>query len=136
MKAEVPDAAIEGVLVQRQVRRGRELIVGITRQPEFGSLVMVGLGGVFVEVFRDVSFRLAPIDALDASDMLSELRGGLILEALRGQPAADRDAVIDVLVRVARLGADFPEIEELDINPLVASAEGAIAVDARVLLGD
>ena len=67
---------------------------------------------------------------------MSELRGGAILEALRGQPAADRDAVIDVLVRVARLGADFPEIEELDINPLVASAEGAIAVDARVLLGD
>jgi len=113
---------------------GRELIAGITRQPGFGPLVMAGLGGVFVEVLRDVTFRLAPIDALDASEMLSELRGASILDALRGQPAADRDAVGDVLVRVARLGADFPEIEELDINPLVASASGAIAVDARVLL--
>lgn len=130
----VPDAEIAGVLVQRQLAPDRELIAGITRQPGFGPLVMAGLGGVFVEVLRDVTFRLAPIDALDASEMLSELRGASILDALRGQPAADRDAVGDVLVRVARLGADFPEIEELDINPLVASASGAIAVDARVLL--
>jgi Acyl-CoA synthetase (NDP forming) len=130
----VPDAEIAGVLVQRQLAPGRELIAGITRQPGFGPLVMAGLGGVFVEVLRDVTFRLAPIDALDASEMLSELRGASILDALRGQPAADRDAVGDVLVRVARLGADFPEIEELDINPLVASASGAMAVDARVLL--
>ncbi len=130
-----PDAHIEGVLVQRQIAPGRELIAGITRQPGFGALVMAGLGGVFVEVLRDVTFRLAPIDALDASEMLSELRGASILDAIRGQPAVDRNAVADVLVRVARLGADFPEIEELDINPLVTSAGGAIAVDARVLLG-
>lgn len=87
-------------------------------------------------MLRDVSFRLAPVDAFDASDMLSELRGGSILDALRGQPAADRASVIDVLVRAARLGADFPEIEELNINPLVALAGGAIAADARVLLGE
>jgi acetate---CoA ligase (ADP-forming) len=130
----VPDAEIAGVLVQRQLAPDRELIAGIARQPGFGPLVMAGLGGVFVEVLRDVTFRLAPIDALDASEMLSELRGASILDALRGQPAADRHAVGDVLVRVARLGADFPEIEELDINPLIASASGAMAVDARVLL--
>jgi len=130
----VPDAEVTGVLVQRQLAQGRELIAGITSQPGFGPLVMAGLGGVFVEVLRDVTFRLAPIDALDASEMLAELRGASILDALRGQPAADRAAVGDVLVRVARLGADFPEITELDINPLVASASGAIAVDARVLL--
>jgi succinyl-CoA synthetase beta subunit len=82
-----------------------------------------------------VTFRLAPIHSLDAADMLSELRGAAILGPLRGRPAADTAAVIDVLVRVARLGADFPEIEELDINPLVVSSEGVIAVDARILLG-
>ena len=129
-----PDAEISGVLVQQQLPAGRELICGLTRQPGFGPLVMVGLGGVLVEVLRDTAFRLAPIDDLDATEMLSELRGKSILDALRGQPAADKRAVVDVLVRVARLGADFAEIEEMDINPLVASAGGAIAVDARILL--
>jgi acetyl coenzyme A synthetase (ADP forming)-like protein len=129
-----PEAEITGVLVQRQIRPGRELIAGITRQEGFGPLVMAGLGGVYVEALRDVSFRLAPIDPLDASDMLSELRGAAILGAIRGQTAVSRGAVIDLLVRVARLGADFPDIDELDINPLIASATGAIAVDARVVL--
>jgi acetyl coenzyme A synthetase (ADP forming)-like protein len=129
-----PDACIDGVLVQRQMPPGRELIAGITRQPGFGSLVMVGLGGVYVEVLRDVTFRLAPIDALDAGDMLSELRGSAMLEAIRGQAAVNRSAVADVLVRLARLATDFPEIEELDINPLAASPSGATALDARVLL--
>ena len=132
----VPSATISGVLVQKQIPAGRELIAGITRQPGFGPLVMVGLGGIFVEALRDVTFRLAPIHALDASEMLSELRGAAILGALRGGPPADRDAVVDVLVRVARLGADFPEIDELDINPIVVSDSGAIAVDARVLLSE
>ncbi len=134
VKAAVPDAEISGVLVQRQVESGRELICGITRQKGFGPLVMVGLGGVLVEVLRDTSFRLAPIDMLDASEMIDELRGRSILDAFRGQSAADRCAIEDVLVRIARLGADFSEIEEMDINPLVASASGAIAVDARILL--
>ena len=130
----VPDAQLEGVLVQRQVAGGRELITGITRQPDFGAMVMVGLGGVFVEVLRDVTFRIAPIDAREAEDMLAGLRGARLLGELRGMPAVDRARVGDVLVRVARLAADFPEIEELDINPLLVSADGGIAVDARVLL--
>lgn len=132
--AAVPDARIEGVLVQRQVDGARELIVGITRAPGFGPLVMVGLGGLLVEVLRDVSFRLAPIDWQEAADMLASLRGARLLDALRGMPAVDRQRVADVLVRVARLGADFPEIAELDVNPLLLSADGGLAVDARVLL--
>ena len=96
---------------------------------------MVGLGGVLVEVLRDVSFRLAPIDGQEAVDMLAGLRGARILGALRGMPAADRTQLADVLVRVARLGADFPQIEELDINPLLISGKEGVAVDARVLLG-
>ncbi len=131
----VPDARIDGVLVQRQLSAGRELIAGISRQPGFGALVMVGLGGVLVEVLRDVSFRLAPIDGQEAGDMLAGLRGARILGALRGMPAADRTQLADVLVRVARLGADFPQIEELDINPLLISGTEGVAVDARVLLG-
>jgi hypothetical protein len=97
---------------------------------------MVGLGGVLVEVLRDTSFRLAPIDELDPTEMIDELRGSSILESFRGQNAADRGAIEDVLVRLARLGADFNEIEEMDINPLVASSSGAVAVDARILLTD
>ena len=131
-----PDATIEGVLVQRQLEGARELIVGVTRQPGFGALVMVGLGGLFVEVLRDVSFRLAPIDMQEAADMLASLRGARLLDALRGMPAVDRGRVAEVLVRVARLGADFPEIEELDVNPLLLSAGGPVAVDACVILGD
>jgi acetyl coenzyme A synthetase (ADP forming)-like protein len=134
--AAMPEAAISGVLVQHQIEPGRELICGITRQKGFGPLVMVGLGGVLVEVLRDTSFRLAPIDELDAGEMIDELRGRSVLEAFRGQRAADRGAVEDVLVRLARLGADFSEIEEMDINPLVVSSSGAIAVDARILLSD
>jgi acyl-CoA synthetase (NDP forming) len=112
------------------------LIAGITRAAGFGPLVMVGLGGVLVEVLRDVSFRLAPIDALEAREMLAGLRGARLLDALRGMPAVDRERVADVLVRVARLGADFPEIAELDVNPLLLAADGGVAVDARVLLGE
>ena len=135
VRGALPGAQVEGVLVQRQVAAGRELIAGITRQPGFGAMVMVGLGGLLVEVLGDVSFRLAPIDAQEAADMLASLRGARLLDALRGMPAVDRTQVADVLVRVARLGADFPEIEELDVNPLLLGASGPVAVDARVLLG-
>ena len=135
VRGALPDAQVEGVLVQRQVAAGRELVAGITRQPGFGAMVMVGLGGLLVEVLGDVSFRLAPIDMQEAADMLAGLRSARLLDALRGMPAVDRTQVADVLVRVARLGADFPEIEELDLNPLLLGASGAVAVDARVLLG-
>lgn len=131
-----PHAHVAGVLVQRQACGGRELLAGITRRPGFGALVVTGLGGVLVEALRDVSFRLAPIDARDARDMLAGLRGARLLGAFRGQPPVDCERVADALVRVARLGADFPEIAELDVNPLLVSADGALAVDARVLLDD
>lgn len=133
-RQQAPGAEIEGVIVQHQVTGGRELIVGFARQPGFGALVMVGLGGILVEVLRDVTFRISPIDALDAQEMLAGLHGSAILDHLRGQPPVDREKVVDVLVRVARLGADFPEIAELDINPLLVSEHGAMAVDARAML--
>jgi len=132
--AAVPGASIHGVLVQQMVSGGRETIAGVTRDPSFGALVMFGLGGVFVEVLRDVVFRIAPIHRGDAGEMVRSLRGARLLDAVRGAPPADRAALEDVLLRLARLAADFPEISELDINPLLAFPDGAVAVDGRVLL--
>jgi acetyl coenzyme A synthetase (ADP forming)-like protein len=130
-----PDAAISGVLVQSMVQSGRELIVGMIRDPVFGPLVMFGLGGILVEVLRDVSFRIAPFGREEARRMMREIRGARLLDAVRGWPPADRGAVEDVLLRVARLVTDCPEIAELDVNPLMAMPSGAIAADVRVILG-
>jgi acetyl coenzyme A synthetase (ADP forming)-like protein len=129
-----PGATIHGMLVQQMLRGGRELITGIVRDPAFGPLVMFGLGGVLVEVLRDVVFRVAPIGRADARDMLAGIRGTPLLDAIRGSPPADRLAIEDVLLRLSRLATDFPDIEEIDINPLLATDEGAIAADGRILL--
>ncbi len=129
-----PEAAITGVMVQPMLQSGRELIVGMTRDPVFGPLVMFGLGGILVEVLRDVSFRIAPFGREEASRMMGEIRGARLLDAVRGMPPADRTALEDVLLRVARLVTDCPEIAELDVNPLMATPSGAVAVDARVML--
>src|SRR5690606_2029939 len=129
-----PDAEVYGVLVQKQLAGGRETIAGISRDPLFGPLVMFGLGGIFVEVLRDVVFRLAPIDDLDAAGMVSGLRGARLLTGVRGQPPCDTDALEDALRRLSQLAIDFPVIAEVDVNPLIAFEDGAIAVDARVVL--
>ena len=130
-----PDAVISGVLVQAMVQHGRELIVGMTRDPVFGAVVMFGLGGILVEVLRDVSFRIAPFGREEARRMMRDIRGAGLLDAVRGWPPADRGAVEDVLLRIARLVIDCPEITELDVNPLMAMPGGAVAADARVILG-
>ncbi|HET9453794.1 MAG TPA: acetate--CoA ligase family protein, partial [Gemmatimonadaceae bacterium] len=130
----VPDAGIDGILVQRMAGPGRELIAGISRIPDFGPMLLVGLGGVYVEAIRDVQLRLAPIDARDGLEMLGALRSSAILGAMRGEAAVNLDRVADALVRLGLLAADFPEIEELDVNPLRVSADGAVALDARVLI--
>lgn len=129
-----PDATIDGILVQRMLQGGRELIAGIVRDPSFGPLVMFGLGGVLVEVLRDVVFRVAPFHLAEAVAMVNGIRGSRILDAIRGMPAADRTAIELVLLRLSLLATDFPEIEEVDINPLLASSTGAIAADGRILL--
>jgi len=134
VRAAAPGAAITGVMVQPQVPAGRELIVGMTRDPGFGPLVMFGLGGVLVEVLRDVVFRIAPLHREEARRMMGEIRGARILAEVRGSPPVDRAAIEEVLLRVSELAIDFPAIEELDINPLMATPGGAIAADARVLL--
>ena len=134
VSAAVPGAQIEGVLVQRQATAGRELIVGLTRAPDFGGMIMVGLGGTYVEVLRDVAFRIAPIGLEDAREMLLSLRGAAILGPVRGEAAVPIHPIQDVLVRVGMIACAHPEIAELDINPLALSPAGGLALDARVLL--
>lgn len=132
VRATVPAARITGVLVQRVVPRGREVIVGMSRDAEFGPLLMFGLGGVLVEALGDVIFRLAPIDDAQALEMLRGIRGASILDGVRGEPPVDFDAVTAVLRRVGQLAVDHPAILELDVNPLLAFPDGVVAVDARV----
>ncbi|MGQ0702953.1 MAG: acetate--CoA ligase family protein [Gemmatimonadales bacterium] len=134
VRATVPGVAITGALVQPLVPQGRELIVGMTRDARFGPLVMFGLGGILVEVLRDVAFRIAPLTRDDARCVMSEIRGAAILDPVRGAPPVNRPAIEDVLLRVSQLAIDFPLIAELDVNPLMATPTGAVAADARVLL--
>jgi acetyl coenzyme A synthetase (ADP forming)-like protein len=129
-----PGAQVQGVVVQRMVRNGRELIVGMTREARFGPLVAFGLGGVLVEVVHDVTFRMAPLTRQDARDMIRGIRGVRLLDGVRGAPPVDFEALEEVLLRVGQLAVDFPEIAELDVNPLLAFGDGVVAVDGRVAL--
>jgi acetate---CoA ligase (ADP-forming) len=127
----------DGFLVQRQVTGGREVIVGVSRDAAVGPLVMCGLGGVAVEVWKDVSFRVAPVDRGEAGAMLGELRGAALLGAFRGAAAADLESAAGVIVRIGALAAAHPELEECDINPLLVleRGRGCVAVDARIRVG-
>jgi len=131
-----PKAKILGVTIQEYVPHAREVIVGALQDPTFGATVMFGLGGVWVEALKDVSFRLAPLNADDAREMISEIKGYPILGGIRGEPPADINAIVDVLQKVGQLEYEFPEISEMDINPLFVfdKGKGAIAVDARIIL--
>ncbi len=135
-RAAHPEARIVGVQVQKMITGGHEVIVGIKRDPTFGPLVMFGLGVIFVEVLADIRFRLAPLTAADAWEMVREVRAARLLEGLRGAPPADRAALVDAIVRVGRLAAEHPQIAELDINPLLVLPEGqgVAAVDIRGIL--
>lgn len=129
---------VEGFLVEEMAPRGQELVIGGVRDPQFGPLVMVGLGGIFVEVLKDVSFRICPITRLDAEEMLAELKGAAILAGARGMQPASRAAIVDVLLKVGGEGgllmAHAADILEVDINPLIVSDAHAVAVDARFIL--
>jgi acetyl coenzyme A synthetase (ADP forming)-like protein len=134
VKKHVPNARIEGVLLQEYVTGGTETIIGIHRDPKFGPLLMFGLGGIYVEAYRDVSFRLAPIRELSAENMISQIRGTKILQGFRGQPPSDTRAVADCIERLSQLSIELPDVTELDVNPLVAFAKGCKALDARIII--
>lgn len=132
--AHVPDARIEGIQVQQQAPGGQEVIIGAVSDPSFGKLVAFGLGGVLVEVLKDVTFRLAPTGAADAASMLDSIQAAEVLRGVRGAEPVDRDALADVIRRASELAADVPEIAELDLNPVFASPAGAVAADVRIVL--
>jgi len=132
----VPGAQIWGCLVQQMVSGGREVLVGMSRDPQFGPLVAFGLGGIYVEALKDVAFRIAPFGRQEAEEMMREIRSYPLLEGVRGEPPADHEAMVDALLRVSQLVTDFPEIVELDINPLMVfdEGDGAMAIDMRLVL--
>ena len=123
-----------GVLIQKMVLGGKEVILGGKRDRSFGPVVLFGLGGIYVEVLQETSLRVAPINRLEAEEMISELKSAAILKGIRGEPPSDRDSLIENLVRLSQLMMDFPEIEGIDINPLKVLEKGVVAVDARILL--
>jgi len=127
---------IDGVLVQEMVSGSRELVIGLTRDPQFGPCVMFGLGGIFTELLHDVSFRVAPLTVDDAGEMIDEIKTKGVLDEFRGSPAVDREALIQALVGVGELGVRYDEIAEIDINPLIISGSKPVAVDALVILKD
>lgn len=133
VKKKVPEAKIKGILLEEMVK-GTELIVGTTIDPQFGHMIMFGIGGIFVEVYKDVSFRLIPITSGDAKDMLNEIKGKPILEGIRGLPVADPEKLVNVLLSASELVHKYPMIAEMDINPLIITERGPVAVDARIVL--
>jgi acyl-CoA synthetase (NDP forming) len=138
VKAAKQDVNIWGVFVQEMVRNGKETILGMKRDPHFGPLLMFGLGGIYVEVFRDVIFRMAPIRELGARHMIEGIKGIKLLRGFRGEPPSDIEAIAQSLLRLSQLVTDFPEIEEMDINPLIVlpHGSGARVVDARILISE
>jgi len=122
------------VLVQEMVKGTRELVVGLTRDPQFGPCVMFGLGGIFTEILRDVSFRVAPLEMRDALEMMGEIKGHKILDAVRGMPAADRDALAHMLINVGKIGLEHDVVKEIDINPVILHQGRPLAVDALIVL--
>jgi acetyltransferase len=131
-----PEAKLDGVMVQPMAIGGRELILGGRQDNQFGPVILVGMGGIFVEVFEQASMRIGPVSRQGAMDMIEELNGAQILMGVRGQKRFDIDAIADAIVRLSQLLMDFPQIRELDINPLriFHEGEGCMALDARMIL--
>ncbi|MEA3293916.1 MAG: acetate--CoA ligase family protein [Euryarchaeota archaeon] len=133
VKKNARKARIDGVIIQKMAKSGLEVIVGVKLDPQFGHVIMFGLGGIFVEVYKDVSFRVTPIDRKTARDMILEIKASSILQGARGQEPADIDAIINVITGLSDMLRKNPDIIELDINPLIVYSHGVVAVDARML---
>ncbi|MCK9274595.1 MAG: acetate--CoA ligase family protein [Syntrophales bacterium] len=130
------NSAVKEVLVQQMVKGDRELVVGLTRDPQFGPCVMFGLGGIFTEILEDVSFRVAPLTQWDAEDMMEEIRAKKILGAFRGKPAVDKKIMADVLISIGKIGLEYEAVKEIDINPMKILNGKPVAVDALVVLNN
>ena len=134
IKEKYPNAAIQGLAIQRMAPPGLEVIVGMSKDVQFGPVLMFGLGGILVEVLKDVSFRIVPLTRRDAAEMIREIKGYPLLEGYRGQEPADISALEELIVKVSQFVDQNPEMKELDLNPIFAYRDRAIAVDARIIL--
>jgi acetyl-CoA synthetase (ADP-forming) len=134
VQAKNPSASIQGVSVQKMAKPGTEVIVGTSKDPQFGPVIMFGLGGIFVEVLKDVSFRIIPLGRKDALEMIEEIKGYPLLQGYRGKESVDIPALTEIILKISRVVEENPEIKELEINPIIAYKKGALAVDARIIL--
>jgi acetyltransferase len=132
----MPEAKIDGIFIAKQVEKGTEVILGIKRDPSFGPVVMFGLGGVFVEVFKDVSFRVAPVNKESALDMINEIKSVGMLKGARGRTVRDIDSIVEAIMRLSQLALDCPHIKELDINPLIVhdKGNGCYVADTKIII--
>ena len=133
-KAYNADAEITGILVQEMAPNGTEIIVGSTTDPTFGPTLMFGLGGIFVEILKDVSFRVAPITERDAAEMIEEIKAVKILDGARGMPPCHKPTLAEILHKTSKMLMENPEIKELDMNPILAYPDSAMIVDARIIM--
>ncbi|OHC11282.1 MAG: acetyl-CoA synthetase [Planctomycetes bacterium RIFOXYD12_FULL_42_12] len=129
-----PDARIEGILVEKMATPSTEVIIGGLRDPQFGPAVMFGLGGIFVEVYKDVSFRIAPLEEYDAIDMIHEIKGSKILKGFRNTESLDITSLAQTILKVSNIMVSLEEIKEIDLNPVLVYPKGVKAVDARIIL--
>jgi acetyl-CoA synthetase (ADP-forming) len=134
VKKQYPDAVIHGVSVQKMVRPGTEVIVGVSKDPQFGPVIMFGLGGIFVEVLKDVSFRVIPVEQRDAREMIKEVKGYPLLQGYRGKESANISALVEIILKISKLIEENPHIKELELNPIFVYREKAVGVDARIIL--
>ncbi len=130
------NGSLEGILVQEMVKGSRELVIGMIRDAQFGPCVMFGLGGIFTEVLKDVTFRIAPLERRDAVEMAGEIKGAAVLGSFRGMPPVDMDLLVSMLMNAGKLGMELDAVKEVDVNPLIISGNRPVAVDALVVLQD
>ena len=136
IRKKYPEARIQGVSVQKMARPGVEVIIGMFKDAQFGPVLMFGLGGILVEILKDVSFRIVPLTQRDAREMIKEIKGYPLLEGYRGQEPVDVANLEELILMVSSFVEQNPEVAELDLNPIFAYSDGAVAVDARVILGE
>ena len=134
IRKQYPDAMIHGVSVQKMARPGTEVIVGSSKDPQFGPVIMFGLGGIFVELLKDVSFRVIPVERRDAQEMIKEIKGYPLLQGYRGKEPANISALVEIILKISKLIEENPQIKELELNPILVYKNKAVAVDARIIL--
>lgn len=134
VRKQYPKALLHGISVQKMVQSGTEVIVGVSKDPQFGPVVMFGLGGIFVELFKDVSFRVIPVERKDAQEMIKEIKGFPLLQGYRGKEPADISSLVNIILKISKFIEGNPQIKELEMNPIFAYRHRAVAADARIIL--